>query len=52
MYENRVLRRIYGPKRKLQETGEDCMLKLHPSPHIIGLINSGRVKWMGTTSKT
>jgi hypothetical protein len=25
--ENRVLRRIFGPKRKWWETGEDCIMR-------------------------
>jgi hypothetical protein len=26
-FENRVLRRIFGPKRKWQEAGEDCITR-------------------------
>jgi hypothetical protein len=26
-FENRVLRRIFGPKRKWQEAGEDCIMR-------------------------
>jgi len=27
VFENRVLRRIFGPKRKWQEVGEDCIMR-------------------------
>jgi hypothetical protein len=27
VFENRVLRRIFGPKRNWWETGEDCMMR-------------------------
>jgi hypothetical protein len=27
VFENRVLRRIFGPERKWQEPGEDCLMR-------------------------
>jgi hypothetical protein len=27
VFENRMLRGIYGPKRKQQEAGEDCIMR-------------------------
>jgi hypothetical protein len=27
VFENRVLRRIFGPKRKWRKAGEDCMMR-------------------------
>ena len=52
VYENRALRRIFGPKRK-EVTGE--WIKLHNeelsdlyfSPNIVRLIKQGRMRWAG-----
>jgi hypothetical protein len=27
VFENRMLRRIFGPKRKWQEVGEECIMR-------------------------
>jgi hypothetical protein len=44
MFENRVMRRIFGPKRdKLQENGEKCIL--YSSPSIIRIIKARRMRW-------
>jgi hypothetical protein len=50
LFENRVLRRIFGPKR--EEITEDCrkllnenLYDLHSSPNIIWLIKSRRLGW-------
>jgi len=51
-FENRVLRRIFGPKRD-EVTGEwkklynDELNDLYSSPNIIGVIKSRRMKWAG-----
>jgi hypothetical protein len=43
-FENRVLRRIFGRKRKRQETGEDSVMRnfiaftLHHIPHMVRVI--------------
>jgi hypothetical protein len=44
--ENRVLRRIFGPRREWQEGGKDCNEELHDlyaSPDIIWVILSWRM---------
>jgi hypothetical protein len=50
VFENRVLRRIFGPKRD-EVTGEwrklhnEELLDLYPSPSIIRIIKSRRMRW-------
>ena len=52
MFESRVLRRIFGPKRDVV-TGEWTKLHneklndLHPSPNIVQVIKSRRMRWAG-----
>jgi hypothetical protein len=52
VFENRVLRRIFGPKRD-EVTGEQRKLyigelhNLYASPNIVRQIQSGRMLWMG-----
>jgi hypothetical protein len=49
MFENRVLRRIFGPKRD-EVTMEWRRLRnedLHSSPNIIRVIKSRRMRWAG-----
>ena len=51
VFENRVLRRIFGPKRD-DVTGEwrrlyDGLNDLYSSPNIIRLIKSRRMEWVG-----
>jgi hypothetical protein len=52
VFENRVLRRIFGPKRD-EVTGEWRKLhneehcNLYSSPSIIRIIKSGRIRWAG-----
>jgi hypothetical protein len=49
VFENRVLRRIFVPKKQWWEDGEDCIVRsfinLHASPNIIRAMKSGRMKW-------
>ena len=52
MFENRVLRRIFGPKRD-EVTGEwrklhnEELNDLYSSPNILRVINSRRMRWAG-----
>ena len=52
MFENRVLRRIFGPKRdevtgELRKLHNDELNDLYSSPNIIRVINSRRMRWAG-----
>jgi hypothetical protein len=52
VFENRVLRRIFGPKRD-EVTGEwrrlhkEKLNDLYSSPNIIGATQSRRIRWGG-----
>jgi hypothetical protein len=52
VYENRVLRRIFGPKREEVVGGwrrlhNEELHNLYPSPNIVGVIKLRRVRWVG-----
>ena len=56
VFENRVLRRIFGPRRD-EVTGEWTRLHneelhdLYPSPNIVRVIKSRRMKWAGHVAR-
>jgi hypothetical protein len=56
VFENRVLRRIFGPKRN-EETGgwrklhNEELHKLYSSPSIIRIIKSRRMRWAGHVAR-
>jgi PAS domain-containing protein len=56
VFENRVLRRIFGPKRD-EVTGEwrklhnEELHDLYSSPSIIGIIKSRRMRWAGLAAR-
>jgi hypothetical protein len=56
MFENRVLRRIFGPWKD-EETGEwrkphnEELHDLYSSPNIIRVIKSGRMRWAGHVAR-
>jgi hypothetical protein len=56
VFENRVLRRIFGPKR--EEDGQwrklhtDEHRSLYSSPNIVGGIKSRRMRWAGHVART
>ena len=56
MYENRVLRRIFGPKRD-EVTGEwrklhnELLNNLYSSPNIVRMIKSRRMRWAGHVAR-
>jgi hypothetical protein len=52
VYENRVLRGIFGPKRKkiialLRKPRNEELHNLYPSPNIIRMIKLRSVRWAG-----
>jgi hypothetical protein len=56
VFENRVLRRIFGPKRD-EVTGDwrklhnEELHKLYSSPNIIRMIKSRRMRWAGYVAR-
>jgi hypothetical protein len=56
VFENRVLRRIFGPKRD-EVTGEwrklhnEELHDLYSSPNIVRVIKSRRMKWVGHVAR-
>jgi len=56
VFENRVLRRIFGPKRD-EVTGEWRKLRneelndLYSSPNIVRMIKSRRMRWAGHVAR-
>jgi hypothetical protein len=56
LFENRVLRRIFGPKRD-EETGSwrklhnEELHNLYSSPSIIKVIKSRRIRWSGHVAR-
>jgi hypothetical protein len=56
VFENRVLRRIFGPKRD-EETGgwrklhNEVLHNLYSSPSIIRMVKSRRMRWTGYVAR-
>jgi hypothetical protein len=55
-FENRVLRRIFGPKRDEETRGwgklhNEELHKLYSSPSIIRIIKSRRMRWAGNVTR-
>jgi hypothetical protein len=56
VFENRVLRRIFGPKRdevtgELKKLHNEELRDLYSSPSIIRLIKSRRMRWEGHVAR-
>jgi hypothetical protein len=56
VFENRVLKRIFGPKRDEMIGGwrklhYEELHNLHDSPSIIGMIKSRRMRWAGHVAR-
>jgi hypothetical protein len=55
VFENRVLRRILGPKRKedgsWRKLHNDELRSLYSSPNIVRVINSRRLRWAGHVAR-
>jgi hypothetical protein len=57
MFENRVLRRIFGPKRDEVTGGwrklyNEELYDLYSSPSIIRIIKSRKMRWAGHVART
>jgi hypothetical protein len=56
VFENRVLRRIFGPKRdevtgKWRKLHSEELRDFHSSPSIIRIIKSRRIRWAGYVAR-
>jgi hypothetical protein len=55
VFGNRVLRKIFGPKREEDESWRklhnDELHSLCSSPNIVRVINSGRIRWAGHVAR-
>jgi hypothetical protein len=55
VFENRVLRRIFGPKREEDESWRkvhnDELHSLYSSLNIVRMIKSGRMRWAGHVAR-
>ena len=47
MFENRILRRIFGPKRNENREWRRLHNEFYRSPYIVRVIKSGRLRWAG-----
>jgi len=55
VFENRVLRRIFGPKRgevtrEWRKLHNEELNDLYPSPNIVGVIKARRIRWAGNVA--
>jgi hypothetical protein len=52
VFENRLLRRIFEPKRnEVPENGENYIMRnLYYSPNIDGMMKSKRIRWAGNVA--
>jgi hypothetical protein len=55
VFENRVLRKIFGPKREeggsWRKLHNDELHSLHSSPNIVRVIKSRRIRWAGHVAR-
>jgi hypothetical protein len=56
MFENRVLRKIFGPKREevtveLRKLHNEELRDLYPSPIVIRVIKSRRMRWVDLVAR-
>jgi hypothetical protein len=55
VFENRVLRRIFGPKREedgsWRKLHNDELHNLYPSPNVVRVIKSRRMRWAGHVAR-
>jgi hypothetical protein len=50
LFENRVLRRIFGPMR-VEKLHNEELNEFYPSPHIVWVIKSRRMRWAGHVAR-
>jgi len=51
MFENRVLRRICGPRREWRTLHNEELNDLYSSPSIVRVIKSRRMRWVGHVAR-
>jgi hypothetical protein len=51
VFENRVLRRIFGPKRDERKLNNEELLNLYSSPSIIRITKPRRIRWTGHVAR-
>jgi hypothetical protein len=52
VFENRVLKRLFGPKSRKTYSEENCiMMKLYYSLNIVRMIKSRRIRWAGRVAR-
>jgi hypothetical protein len=56
VFENRVLRRIFGPKRDIvtrdwRKLHNEELHNLYSSPNIVRITKSGRMRWVGHVAR-
>jgi hypothetical protein len=51
VFENRVLRRIFGPTGEQRKLHDEEFCNLYSSPSIIRIIKSRRIRWAGHVAR-
>ena len=51
VFENMVLRRIFGPRRNWRRLHNEEINDLYSSPNIVGVIKSRRMRWAGHVAR-
>jgi hypothetical protein len=51
VFDNRVLRKIFGPERIWRKLHNDELHNLYSSPNVVRVIKSKRMKWAGNVAR-